>query len=139
MTKEEWKKIEDWWGTGYSSIKMKVDGHDIQLDNCIDKKKMIVEVAIYVDGYIRGEYSTAGNEIGDRFWNRIKKTLYTPKQLKERAKLWGKRSKEAQQKYFEYNTPSWRSFSAFKKHITSHNKEISLVTTNTFNADGSEA
>ncbi|UVQ47007.1 hypothetical protein NXY11_01780 [Parabacteroides faecis] len=100
---------------------------------------MIVEVAIYVDGYIRGEYSTAGNEIGDRFWNRIKKTLYTPKQLKERAKLWGKRSKEAQQKYFEYNTPSWRSFSAFKKHITSHNKEISLVTTNTFNADGSEA
>lgn len=139
MTKEEWKKVEDWWGTGYSSIKMKVDGHDIQLDNCIDKKKMIVEVVIYVDGYIRGEYSTAGNEIGDRFWNRIKKPLYTPKQLKECAKLWGKRSKEAQQKHFEYNSPYWRSFSAFKKHITGHNKEISLVTTNTFNADGSEA
>ena len=96
MTKEEWKKVEDWWGTGYSSIKMKVDGYDIQLDNNIDKKKMIVEVVIYVDGYIKGAYSTAGNEIGDRFWNRVKKPFYTPKQLKVRAKLWGKRSKEAQ-------------------------------------------
>lgn len=139
MTKEEWKKVEDWWGTGYSSIKMKVDGHDIQLDNNIDKKKMIVEVAIYVDGYMKVCYSDVGNEIGNRFWNRIKKTLYTPKQLKERAKLWGKRSKEAQQKYFEYNYPYWRSFRAFKKHISSLNKDISLVTTNTFNVDGSEA
>ena len=139
MTKDEWKKVEDWWGTGYSSIKMKVDGYDIQLNNNIDKKKMIVEVVIYVDGYIKGAYSTAGNEIGDRFWNRVKKPLYTPKQLKARVKLWGKRSKEAQQKYFEYNLYTWRSFRAFKKHLTDHNKDISLVTTNTFNADGTEA
>lgn len=39
MTKEEWKKIEDWWGTGLSTIKMKIDGHDIQLYNNIDKKR----------------------------------------------------------------------------------------------------
>lgn len=139
MTKEEWKKIEDWWGTGLSTIKMKIDGHEITLYNNIDKDKMIVEVVIYVDGYIKGDCSTVGNEIGDRFWNRVKKPLYSPKELKERAKVWGKRSKEAQQKYFEYNLPSWRSFRAFKKHITGHNKDISLVTTNTFNADGSEA
>lgn len=139
MTKEEWKKIEDWWGTGLSTIKMKIDGHDILLYNSIDKDKMIVEVVIYVDGYIKGDCSTVGNEIGDRFWNRVKKPLYSPKELKERAKAYGKRSKEAQQKYFEYNLPSWRSFRAFKKHITGHNKDISLVTTNTFNADGSEA
>lgn len=139
MTKEEWRKIEDWWGTGLSTIKMKIDGHDILLYNSIDKKKMTVEVVIYVDGYIKGDCSTVGSEIGDRFWNRVKKPLYSSKELKERAKAYGKRSKEAQQKYFEYNLPSWRSFRAFKKHITGHNKDISLVTTNTFNADGSEA
>lgn len=100
---------------------------------------MIVEVVIYVDGYIKGAYSTAGNEIGDRFWNRMKKPMYTPKQLKERAKLWGKRRKEAQQKHFEYNIPAWRSFRSFKKHLTGHNKDINLVTTNTFNVDGTEA
>lgn len=138
MTKEEWKKIEDWWGTGLSTIKMKIDGHDILLYNSIDKKKMTVEVVIYVDGYIKGDCSTVGNEIGDRFWNRVKKPMYSPKQLKERAKVWGKRSKEAQQTYFEYNIPSWRSFKAFKKNITDRNTDISLVV-NTFNADGSEA
>lgn len=138
MTKEEWRKIEDWWGTGLSTIKMKIDGHDILLYNSIDKDKMIVEVVIYVDGYIKGDCSTVGNEIGDRFWNRVKKPMYSPKELKERAKLWGKRSKEAQQTYFEYNTPFWRSFKSFKKHITDHNADISLVV-NTFNADGSEA
>lgn len=136
MTKEEWTKIEDWWGIGSSTIKMKIDGHDITLFNSIDKDKMIVDVVIYVDGYIKGECSKVGNEIGDRFWNRVKKRLYSPKELKERAKAYGKRSKEAQQKYFEYNLPAWRFFNAFKKHITSHNKAISLVTTN---ADGSEA
>lgn len=127
MTKEEWKKIADWWGTGYGSIKMNIDGHEISLYNTIDKKRMIVEVVIYVDGYIKGDYSNAGDEIGDRFWLRVKKPLYSPKELKVRAKLWGKRSKEAQQKYFEYNSPYWRFYSSFKRHITAHNTEINLI------------
>ena len=127
MTKEEWAKIADWWGIGLVFVKMNIDGHEISLYNNIDKKKMIVEVVIYVDGYIKGEYSTVGNEIGDRFWNRARKPLYSPKELKERAKIWGKRSKEARQKHFEYNHPYWRSFVAFKKHITTHNTEINLI------------
>lgn len=127
MTKEEWKKVQDWWATGFGHVKMKVDEHDIELYNKIDKKKMIVEVWIYVDEYIKGAYSTAGDEIGDRFWQRLKRPLYSAKVLKERAKIWGKRNKDAQQKYFEYNIPCWRSFAAFKKHITSHNTELQLI------------
>lgn len=127
MTKEEWAKIADWWGIGLVSVKMNIDGHEISLYNNIDKKKMIVEVMISVDGHIKGEYSTAGNEIGDRFWNRVRKPLYSPKELKVRAKIWGKRSKEARQEYFECNYPCWRSFVAFKKHITAHNTEIILI------------
>lgn len=126
MTKEEWKKVADWWGTGLGSIEMTIDGYNVKLYNVIDREKMIVEVAIYINGYMKGLYSNVGNEIGDRFWRRLKKPLYSPKELKERAKIWGKRNKNAQQKYYEYNTPSWRSFSAFKKHVTDHNEVISL-------------
>lgn len=86
MTKEEWAKIADWWGTGLGSVKMSIDGHEIS-----------------------------------------QKPLYSPKELKERAKIWGKRSKEARQKHFEYNIPYWRSFSSFKKHMTTHNTEINLI------------
>ena len=92
MTKEEWKKIADWWGTGYGSVKMNIDGHEISLYNSIDKKKMIVEVAVYVDGHIKGIYSNKDNEIGNRFWQRMKKPFYSAKKMKELAKAFGKRS-----------------------------------------------
>lgn len=127
MTKEEWKKVADWWGTGLGCVKMEIDGHEISLYNAISKSRMIVCVEIYVDGYIKTECSKAGNEIGDRFWMRVKKPLYSPKRLKELIKAFGKRSKEAKQKYIEYNYPSWRSFSAFKRHISEKNKEIRLI------------
>lgn len=127
MTKEEWKKVEDWWDTGFSSVKLMVDRHEIQLHNIIDKKKMTVSVEIYVDGYIKGEYSNKDSEIGNHFWQRIKKALYSTKELKERAKIWGKRHEAAQQSYFEYNLPYWRSFNAFKKHLTQNNTDIKLI------------
>lgn len=127
MTKEEWKKVQDWWGTGFGHVNMNIDEYEISLYNIIDKKKMIVEVTIYVDGYMKGVYSDINNEIGNRFWQRVKKPLYSVKNLKERAKIWGKRNKEAQQKHFEYNIPCWRSFAAFKKHITAHNTDIKLT------------
>lgn len=127
MTKEEWKKVQDWWATGYGYIEMKADDHKISLHNVIDKKKMIVEICLYVDGYMKIEYHDAKSEIGNRFYQRIKKPLHSAKALKDRIKAFGKRNELAQQKYYEYNAFSWRSFAAFKKHITSHNTEIQLI------------
>lgn len=127
MTKEEWKKISDWWGIGYGSINMEIDGHKISLYNNIDKKKMIVEVIIYVDGYIRGRYYEKDSELGNRFWRRVKKPLYSTKKLKELVKIFGKRSEMSRQRYYERNVPSWRSFASFKKHITSHNTDIKFI------------
>lgn len=127
MTKEEWKKIADWWGTGYGSVKMNIDGHEISLYNTIDKKKMIVEVAVYIDGYMKSEYSNIDNEIGKRFLQHVRKPLYSAKKLKEYIKVFGKRSKMAQQKYYEYNIPCWRSFALFKRHIMIHNTNIVLI------------
>lgn len=128
MTNEEWKQVEEWWGTGVGHISMEIDGYSIFLHNYADKEKMTLSVMVYINGYICGEYSNRDNEIGNRFWQRVRKPLYSPKELKTRVQLYGKRSKESKQKYFEMNSFMWRSFSAFKKHITNHNKEISLVT-----------
>lgn len=127
MTKEEWKRIEDWWGTGPGFVEMSIDGHAVSLYNRIDKDKMIVIVLVYVDGYLRSTYSRTDNETGNRFYRRVKKALYSPREMKERARAFGKRNELAQQRYYEYNDCGWRSFKAFKKHITDHNKEISLV------------
>lgn len=127
MTKEQWKKVEDWWGTGPGHVEMDIDGHKITLYNVIDKKRMIVEVCVYVDGCMRTGFSKAGDETGDRFWQRIKKSLYSAKELKDRARAFGKRSDMAKQKHLEYNVPAWRSLRAFKRHITAHNTDIKLI------------
>lgn len=127
MTKDEWNKIKDWWGTGHGSVKMKIDGHEIGLCNNIDKERMIVEICLYIDGYMKIEYLDKESEIGNLFYQRVKKPLFSSKVIKERIKIFGKRDKLAQQKYHEYNAYSWRSFAAFKKHITTHNTEIQLI------------
>lgn len=127
MTKEEWKNVEKWWGIGHGYVKMAVDEHTISLYNLIDKKKMIVEVAIYVDGYMKGTYSDVKSETGNRFWQRIKKPMYSTKELKSRIKDFGKRSKMAKQVYLECNMPYWRSFNALKKHIINNNTNIELI------------
>lgn len=119
--------MEDWWGTGPGHVEMDMDGFKITLYNIIDKKKMIAEVCVYVNGYMRSEYGKAGNETGDRFWQRVKNSLYSPKELKDRARAFGKRSDMAKQKHFEYNIPSWRSFRAFKRQITARNTDIRLI------------
>lgn len=124
MTKEEWKQVEEWWGTGVGHVSMEIDGYSIFLHNYADKEKMTLSVMVYVDGHICGAYSNTDNEVGNRFWQRVRKPLYSPKELKTRAQLYGKRSKESKQKYFEMNCFMWRSFRAFKKHIISNNTDI---------------
>lgn len=135
MTKEEWNKVKDWWGTGHGSVKMKIDNHEIGLYNIINKEKMIVEICLYVDGHMKGEYSNVKSEIGNRFYQRIRKAIYSPKELKDRIKAFGKRNTLSQQRYYEYNACSWRSFTAFKKHIMTYNTEIQLISCGWENCD----
>ena len=128
MNKDDWQKVHDWWGSNfYSYINLSVDDHKVSLQNIINKKNMTVEVVVYVDGVFKGEWTDKKSEIGNRFLRPVKKSCYSEKELKERAKAFGKRHDMAQQKYFEYNDPTWKSFASFKKHLTQHNKEIKLI------------
>lgn len=126
MTKEEWKQVEEWWGTGAGHVTLEIDGYSIILYNYADKEKMALWVMVYVNGKICGKYSNADDEIGNRFWQKVRKPLYSPKELKTRAQLYGKRSKDSKQKYFEMNNFMWRSFRAFKKHIVNNNTNITF-------------
>ena len=128
MEKEDWKKVSDWWGLSfYDSIQLSIDGYKITLFNRIDKKRMIVRVEMYVDGVVKGEYLGKESEIGNRFLHPAKVAVFSAKELKEKAKCFGKKHKYAQQIYKEYNEPIWKSFAAFKKHITQNNKDIKLI------------
>lgn len=126
MTKEEWKQVEEWWGTGKGHVTLEIDGYSITLYNHADKEKMALWVMVYVNEKICGKYSNTDNEIGNRFWQRVRRPLYSHKELKTREQLFGKRSKDSKQKYFEMNNFLWRSFRAFQKHIISNNTNITF-------------
>ena len=49
MTKEEWKQVEEWWGTGVGHVSMEIDGYSIFLRNYADKEKMTLSVMVYVN------------------------------------------------------------------------------------------
>lgn len=124
MTKDDWKKVEEWWGIGFGSVNLKIDGFNVTLHNEKDVKKMKMFVAVYVDHYIRGEWSNQKSEIGNKFWRRVKKAYYSPQSMKKRIKILGKR--EAKQMYYEYNDFKWTSYRSFKKHICDNNSDIEL-------------
>ena len=46
MTKEEWKQVEEWWGTGVGHVSMEIDGYSIFLRNYADKEKMTLSVMV---------------------------------------------------------------------------------------------
>lgn len=69
MTKEDWKRIEDWWGGLHlSSVELQIDNYNVSLYNMCDRGKMILCVVPYVDGVCRAIYTDKDNEIGNRFY-----------------------------------------------------------------------
>lgn len=127
MTKEDWQKLRGWWDSDsiYSSFKLQCDEHEVSLHFEVYKKK--INVIIYVDGWLKGEWLNLDNPIGQKFLQRHKKAYYTAKELKKYAKVFGKKHELAQQKYYEWVSVSWSSFSAFKKHISTTCKDIKII------------
>ncbi len=126
MTKEDWQKLKDWWGcTFYTSFYLECDGHKISLSNEVYKMKVII--ALYVDGWVKGEWLKKDHPIGSKFYPLIRKGLYTSKELKANQKVFGKKSEHAHQKYYEYVGMNWTSFAAFKKQLLSTCKEIKII------------
>jgi hypothetical protein len=130
MTKEDWKYIQDHWGQLFHSIEMKIDGYNVSLSAF--QSGMKIQVAIYVNGSIIGKNlikDEDGNypEISRRFYLLNRRGLHSQKDLKAFAKIWGKKHKYAQQTYYEWITPHYTSFVAFKKTIINNNNDIQLI------------
>ncbi|GHV13588.1 hypothetical protein FACS1894169_00910 [Bacteroidia bacterium] len=126
MTNEDWQKLKDWWGTSmYDSFHLQCDEYEITLHNWISK--MRIAVMLYVDGWQKVEWFTKGHPIGAKFFQLKKKGIYSAKELKEKQKLFGKKSRHSQQRYYEYLNPSWTSFAAFKKQLLATCKEIKII------------
>ena len=121
--------MKDNWGALFTTIKFKIDGYDVCLQAGVIK--MRVYVTCYVNGSMKGIWLSKKEgqypEEGKRFFQLHKKAVISAKEMKRRQKIFGKRSDFSKQSFYEYLSPNWSSFSAFKKHIIENNKDIQLI------------
>lgn len=125
MTKEDWENIERklcYLGAG---VNLKVDGYKVTLRVMREKMKMVI--AVYVDGYIKGEWLTADCDIRRRFYQRRKHSLLTAADKKKLAKKRKSIQKAVQEQATYYSfTPYWNSFRSLKCHFIKNNESIEI-------------
>lgn len=86
MTPEQRKAIEhhfDYQAHGHAELRC--DGHKITLATRIVRRTRLV-IAVYVDGYIKGEDFKQDSEIGAKFWATRKIYLHSPARRAQLAK-----------------------------------------------------
>lgn len=131
MTATDWEKVENKLSYPFGGVKLRIDGHDISV--MVEKespKSLKYVLAVYVDGYIKGEWLVNDCEIRRKFYCKRTKTLL-PKGFRKSPIL--KRMKKKEQEEWikehvcEYYIPYFSSFKMLKAHLTKNNDSIELI------------
>lgn len=89
LTKAQRDELVSKMDTPYCSIKLRCDGHEISVQaGRIGKVGMRFALAVYVDGWFRGEWSDAEQSFPEqKFLKRCEKNLFTPKEKAQLIKI----------------------------------------------------
>ena len=125
MTTEEWSRVRKALTQLGNIVTMKIDGYkvQVQLERISTYRNAI---AIYVDGTFKGKWLTEDCEERRRFIQMRKKSLWTPKKLKELGISKKEQKKWLAEKYVYYQ-PTWTSFGALRGHLIGNNENIELM------------
>lgn len=127
MTDEQWKEVEEKLVPPFGRVKLQIDGYEVTITAQL-VEKMKYSFVVYVNGFIRAEWSMNDCEIRRRFYYESKKSLLKGS---EKAKI-KKMRKAVQEKIIksaQYSVflPYWGSFSRLKAHLIKNNQSIELV------------
>lgn len=113
------------WG----NATLQVDGYEIGLQ--VQQDKMRLVIAVFVNGWMKGEWLINKTEEAKRFCRPCTVALWTPSAKKQ---LTAGLRKSAIKRYFPdldkrsiYYLSHWLSFGALKRHLIKNNKSIELV------------
>lgn len=131
ITKEQWVAIEFELSHPHGIVKLDCDGYQVSLQVEM-AKKLKYEIAVYVNGFIRGAWLANDSEEGRRFLPTIEKFVHSAHHRAEMIKIYGgKRCKKADleriNKKFSMRRFSWTSFTPLRRHYLKNNKTVSLV------------
>lgn len=127
MTDEQWKEVERELVPPFGEVKLEIDGYKVTIvAGLIDKMKY--GFIVYVNGFLRAEWSMNDCEIRRRFYYESKKSLLKSSE-KAKIKKMRKSAREEILQRMEYSVylPYWGSFSRLKAHLIKNNQSIELV------------
>lgn len=126
----KWQQLEACLSGAFGSAKAMADGHELHFVKQLDGERLVV--AVYVDGWIKGEWSKA-DERGEpvrpegRFWRPYRSRAWKLKQYAQLKRAFGK--KKADQmvalKTVAY-LPSWNSPRSLVRHLKKHFPDLEL-------------
>lgn len=128
MTKEEWKVAEDQLNRPMQSVHLLCDGYKLTLR--LERYKMKLIIAFYVNGEIKGAWLNDDCEERRRFCRPVKKSCWTAKHLalmKKASKRQLKRLGVDPNEHFIIHYPWWTSFKTLKSHLIKNNTSIELA------------
>ncbi len=127
MTDEEWSRAETALSPPFGYVKLLIDGYDVHIE-VVQIKRLKFKLAVYVNGYIKAEWSLSDCDIRRRFYYESKKSLL---KQSEKAKLKKMRKADRerimQRAAYSVFLPYWGSFSRLKSHLIKNNQSIELV------------
>lgn len=129
ITKDQWTALEQELSSVFGRVELAVDGHAVTLE--VQKHKMRLVIAVFVGGWMRGEWLSKKTEEATRFCRPVQFSLFSPSRKKSIASGF---SKTAIKKHFPdfdkkcvYYSSCWLSFSSMKRHLIKNNTLISVV------------
>lgn len=131
ITKEQWVAIEFELSHPHGLVKLDCDGYQVSLQVEM-AKKLKYEIAVYVDGFIRGTWLQDDSEEGRRFLPTTERFVHSAGHRAEMIKIYGGRrckkvDLERINKKFSMRRFSWTSFTLLRRHYLKNNKSVSLV------------
>ena len=103
ISKEQWDKVESELAGTFGSALFKLGDHEISIQR-VRKSESTTVLAVYIDGYIKGEWHTKEETRPDcleQVWRKRYISIYKQADIKQIIKIFGKR--EAKKRYPNLN------------------------------------
>lgn len=127
---DKWQQLEEALSGVFAYATIRADGHEVSLQKRLSGEKLVVQV--YVDGWIKGEWTNAEN--GEpvhpeaRFWFPMRRRAWPLKQYKSLKKVFGKKKADEMTalKTVAF-LPSWNSPRSLVRHLKKHFPDLELL------------
>lgn len=127
---DKWQQLEAQLGGVFGDATATADGHELRFVKRLYGERLVIQV--YVDGWIKGEWSKADDQ-GEpahpegRFWRPYRSRAWKLKQYAQLKRAFGKRKADQMTalKTVAY-LPSWNSPRTLVRHLRKHFPDLEL-------------